>query len=378
MRSRAGTRLLTQTRDGMSAQTRPGTQAQSLVAAAQTPMPGAVALPVAQTPAEVAPPQVEAMVAWLSGAPIFVPGASAERLALRAEAERAGAAPLIAAIDGGHVGTLAPEGGGGMSHASAAPTPQQHQRQQHQHQQQQQVSLASEAPPLPPAAATGRSVADASPVSLIALGGLARANSPLASCECFDVRGGAWSALAPLPFARGYHAGAANPEGTLAWALGGSDGKATLPDAHELNLQAGTWRQLAPMPTPRIWLGACWAADRLIAVGGYNGQKYLSATELFDPSARTSGGAGRWTKGRDMPWGGRAQLGVAAMDGVVYAVGGFSAPNYLNVCEAYDPRSDQWWGLAPMSVRRAMSSWQNESDWSARCVRSAAASQHHS
>lgn len=330
-------------------------QAQSLVHAAATPAT-AVGLPHTQTPLSVsgpaplaaasgqaheqAPPEVEAMVAWLSGGQIFLPQGAPERAALRAEAERAGAAPLIAAIDAGHVGTLAPAGaahaGPPMDESAAvlAATPA--------------PALAPGGRPTPQQPPSVRG-AETPPVALLALGGLARANSPLDSCERLDVRSGQWTQLSPLPFARGYHSAAANPEGTRAWVAGGSDGKVTLGDVVELNLQArggmGDWRPVAPMPTPRIWLGLCYLGDRLAALGGYDGTNYLAATELFNPATH---GGGQWTRVRDMPCGGRAQLGVGSLDGVLYAAGGFCAPNYLNVVEAYDPRSDQWWGVAPM------------------------------
>jgi N-acetylneuraminic acid mutarotase len=46
---------------------------------------------------------------------------------------------------------------------------------------------------------------------------------------------------------------------------------------------------------------------------------------------------------------------VTAVDGKVYAIGGYNSGGlvYLNTCYAYDPASDTWTPMAPMSVARA-------------------------
>lgn len=44
-----------------------------------------------------------------------------------------------------------------------------------------------------------------------------------------------------------------------------------------------TWTMVAPMSVPRDAVGVCVLGDRLIAVGGYDGQQYLTLVEAYDP-----------------------------------------------------------------------------------------------
>lgn len=43
-----------------------------------------------------------------------------------------------------------------------------------------------------------------------------------------------------------------------------------------------TWTQVAPMSVGRDAIGVCLLGDRLIAVGGYDGQHYLKLVEAYD------------------------------------------------------------------------------------------------
>lgn len=40
---------------------------------------------------------------------------------------------------------------------------------------------------------------------------------------------------------------------------------------------------VAPMSVPRDAIGVCVLGDRLMAVGGYDGQQYLTLVEAYDP-----------------------------------------------------------------------------------------------
>ena len=43
-----------------------------------------------------------------------------------------------------------------------------------------------------------------------------------------------------------------------------------------------TWTQVAPISSARDAVGVCLLGDRLYAVGGYDGQQYLSEVEAYD------------------------------------------------------------------------------------------------
>lgn len=47
--------------------------------------------------------------------------------------------------------------------------------------------------------------------------------------------------------------------------------------------QTDVWTAVAPMSISRDAVGVCLLGDRLFAVGGYDGQVYLSTVEAYDP-----------------------------------------------------------------------------------------------
>ena len=49
----------------------------------------------------------------------------------------------------------------------------------------------------------------------------------------------------------------------------------------------------------------------------------------------------------------RAVVGVAALGGCLFAVGGHNGKNYLNTVECYCPASDAWVEISPMKTSRA-------------------------
>lgn len=48
----------------------------------------------------------------------------------------------------------------------------------------------------------------------------------------------------------------------------------------------------------------------------------------------------------------RANLGVIAMDGKIYAIGGQTDDDYVGTNERYDPKTDTWTTLEPMPTPR--------------------------
>jgi hypothetical protein len=72
-----------------------------------------------------------------------------------------------------------------------------------------------------------------------------------------------------------------------------------------------------------------------------------------DPTAAEAAGAElRWTKAAPLPTP-RTELAVAALDGKIYAAGGFVASGSpTEVVEAYDPSSDKWGPATPLPSPR--------------------------
>ena len=105
---------------------------------------------------------------------------------------------------------------------------------------------------------------------------------------------------------------------------------------------SNTWATKTPMPTARFGLGAAAIDGILYAVGGATENGALATVEAYDPATDT------WTTKRSMPTA-RSDLAVATVNGILYAVGGL--PGGTTV-EAYDPATDMWTTKAPMAFGR--------------------------
>ena len=100
------------------------------------------------------------------------------------------------------------------------------------------------------------------------------------------------------------------------------------------------------MSRPRAGIGAAALDGRIYAIGGFDGASRLDIVEMFEPRMNAWSEAASLNSCRD---------GVCVMTyGCwVYAVGGIDGPSYLNTVEAYDPRTDEWKDVIPMTRCRA-------------------------
>jgi N-acetylneuraminic acid mutarotase len=110
------------------------------------------------------------------------------------------------------------------------------------------------------------------------------------------------------------------------------------------------WTRLAPMPTPRNHLGAAVTGGKIHVVGGrVRGNMELTTHEIYDPAA------GSWTTGPPLPTG-RSGIAVVAHRGLVYVFGGETVRTLrsrtFEEAERYDPASGRWERLPPMPTAR--------------------------
>uniref|UniRef100_H9H7W1 Kelch like family member 4 n=1 Tax=Monodelphis domestica TaxID=13616 RepID=H9H7W1_MONDO len=167
--------------------------------------------------------------------------------------------------------------------------------------------------------------------------------------ECFNPVSKIWSIMPPMSTHR-HGLGVAMLEGPM-YAVGGHDGWSYLNTVERWDPQARQWNYVASMSTPRSTVGVAALNSKLYAVGGRDGSSCLKSMECFDPHTN------KWSICASMSKR-RGGVGVATYNGLLYAVGGHDAPasnhcSRLSDCvERYDPKTDAWTTVAPLSVPR--------------------------
>jgi N-acetylneuraminic acid mutarotase len=150
------------------------------------------------------------------------------------------------------------------------------------------------------------------------------------------VPGTGWTTAMDMPTARYQVAAAAI--GDILYAVGGDDTQDGLGTLEAYNPALPGWTTKTSMPTPRGGLGVAALNGSLYAVGGYGDYPYdpIATFEVYDPNG---GPGGTWVTKTTTPMPtARSSLGVAAINGILYAVGGQSTPGtYLATLEAYHP-----------------------------------------
>ncbi|MED6234254.1 hypothetical protein ATANTOWER_025446 [Ataeniobius toweri] len=88
------------------------------------------------------------------------------------------------------------------------------------------------------------------------------------------------------------------------------------------------------MRTARSRVGVAVVNGLLYAIGGYDGQSRLSTVEVYNPE--TDG----WTRVSSMN-SQRSAMGTVVIDGHIYVCGGYDGKSSLNSVECYSPETDR-------------------------------------
>lgn len=163
----------------------------------------------------------------------------------------------------------------------------------------------------------------------------------------FDPAVGGWEPRAPLPRPRG--AGAVAVIRGRMYVVGGLRGS-SVGDLAAYDPVTDAWAELPPMPTARDHLAAGAVGDRLVVVGGRDAGVLYDVVEIFDPTT------GRWTTGHARMPTARGGLGAAVLDGLLHVVGGegnvASPLGTFPQHEVYDAAHDVWTSAPAMDVPR--------------------------
>ncbi|NXM36138.1 KLH18 protein, partial [Oxyruncus cristatus] len=109
---------------------------------------------------------------------------------------------------------------------------------------------------------------------------------------------------------------------------------------------ANRWEKCQPMTTARSRVGVAVVNGLLYAIGGYDGQLRLSTVEVYNPETDS------WSKVESMN-SKRSAMGTVVLDGQIYVCGGYDGNSSLNSVESYSPETNKWTAVTPMSSNRS-------------------------
>ena len=166
----------------------------------------------------------------------------------------------------------------------------------------------------------------------------------LATVERYTPSTDTWTPVAAMPSARWSHCACA-VDG-LMYVMDGHRSGERLRTMIRYTPETDSWSEMASMPGARCLFGACVLGRDIFVVGGVD--------ESIDPSStvyRYSVDANHWDTVAPLPEAADG-LGVCALDGMMYAAGGLDDSGGLSSMHRYDPTSDSWAPLAPMTKAR--------------------------
>jgi N-acetylneuraminic acid mutarotase len=235
---------------------------------------------------------------------------------------------------------------------------------------------------------------------LYAAGGIT-SSSATSAVEKYNIRNGTWTRSTSMPRKKSHFALVTT--GDALYSIGGYDGSKRLTSIDIFHPEGESWSEGPSMFTAKSDFGAVWDGKRSIyLIGGYTAESQdVAAVEILDTQTRM------WRKGPKLQQkrsyvqsaildnaiyavGGavgntrlasvemlqlvnkgekhhqqhsswvyvanlnvaRSRPGVAALNGKLYAVGGYNGSEHLSSVECYDPSLDRWQLIEPMASPR--------------------------
>jgi kelch-like protein 18 len=112
------------------------------------------------------------------------------------------------------------------------------------------------------------------------------------------------------------------------------------------NVEKDEWRMGEAMSMLRSRVGVAVLNGKLYAFGGFNGQERLSTVEVYDKETKT------WSQGKTM-MNKRSAVGVATLENYIYVVGGYDGVSSLSTVEKYCSTTNTWKKVASMMKYRS-------------------------
>lgn len=168
-------------------------------------------------------------------------------------------------------------------------------------------------------------------------GGLNASGRATSVLEIYDPATDSWRTAAPLPHPVCAYAIAPTAGGF--YVFGGWDGSSYLRLVYRYDVATDAWEEESPLRAPRGFAAAATGEGLIYLVGGYDGRSVLAICESFDP-ALARAGQDPWRTLAPLATA-RAGLGLAALNGSLYAVGG-GWLNPITNNERYDVANNIW------------------------------------
>ncbi|XP_046398466.1 kelch-like protein diablo isoform X2 [Ischnura elegans] len=172
----------------------------------------------------------------------------------------------------------------------------------------------------------------------------------LRTVECFSPSSGEWRALDCLPFAISKHGLVSSGSSNWAYLCGGEfpDGRPSAAAWRYDPFLANAWNEVSSMATPRSELGLAMLDGCVFAVGGWDGTFGLDSVERYDPWRN------QWYPVAPMPYA-LTSPAVVSHHGLLYVTGGsiHQEGDGVDLVQRYDPRSDAWHTLRNMLIPRS-------------------------
>nr|XP_023409037.1 kelch-like protein 8 isoform X2 [Loxodonta africana] len=111
------------------------------------------------------------------------------------------------------------------------------------------------------------------------------------------------------------------------------------------SINRNSWFFGPEMNSRRRHVGVIAVEGKVYAVGGHDGNEHLGSMEMFDPLTN------KWMMKASMNTK-RRGIALASLGGPIYAIGGLDDNTCFNDVERYDIESDQWSTVAPMTTPR--------------------------
>ena len=158
-----------------------------------------------------------------------------------------------------------------------------------------------------------------------------------------------WQELASMPTARSMFESEVI-DGKI-YTTGGSWNSNYIAPTEVYDPSTNKWKKLASMPTARVAFQTAVIGHKIYVIGGKNfdNMELVPSTEVYDSSKN------KWTKLAPMPitlWD-PDDFKTEVVDGKIYVIGNIPDDTCTAITEVYDPSTDTWAVLTPMTTARS-------------------------